>query len=64
MDHKQYFDMNAKDIKKMFFPIEERMKMLLTKCQSNCKSIVLFDCCREPKDELEKNIVENLKKLP
>jgi hypothetical protein len=30
MDHKQYFVLNAKEIKKMFYPIEERMKRLLT----------------------------------
>ena len=64
MDHKQYFVLNARDIKQMFYPIEERMKRLLTQCESNCKSIVLYDCCREDKIQLEANIVKAQAKLP
>ena len=46
-DNRQWIVLNEKEQKKIFWPAEEKIKMFLSIADSNCKSLVVFDCCRE-----------------
>ena len=39
--------LNEKNVDKIFWPAEEKIKLMLKKSGSNCKTMVVFDCCRE-----------------
>ena len=59
-DQKQYFVLNGKDINKIFWRAEEKMKTLLGRCGSNVKMICVYDCCREPYQKLFERISKHL----
>ena len=46
-DNKQWIVLNEKEQDKIFWPAESKIKTLLRNAESNCKSLVVFDCCRE-----------------
>ena len=46
-DNRQMIVLNEKNIDKIFWPAEEKIKLMLKKSGSNCKTMVVFDCCRE-----------------
>ena len=39
--------MNGHDVNKIFYPAEAKIKKILERVGSNCKSMVVYDCCRE-----------------
>ena len=46
-DNRQWIVLNEQVQNKIFWNAEEKIKMLLSDADSNCKSLVVFDCCRE-----------------
>ena len=46
-DNRQWIVLNEKEQSKIFWPAEKKIKVLLKNADSNCKSLVVFDCCRE-----------------
>ena len=46
-DSRQHILLNEREVDKIFWPAEERIKQILGTSGSNCKSIAVFDCCRE-----------------
>ena len=46
-DNRQMIVLNEKEIDKIFWPAESKIKLILSRSGSNCKSMVVFDCCRE-----------------
>ena len=46
-DVKQYFVLNEKEADKIFWPAEQKLRLMATKCGSGCKLFVVYDCCRE-----------------
>ena len=36
-----------RQIDKIFWPAEKKFKLILSRAGSNCKLMVVFDCCRE-----------------
>ena len=78
MGNKQMIVLNEKEIKKIFWPAEEQFKLILTRSGSNCKLMVVFDCCREDfegaknraiksqqenQEEIQEEFLENAKRL-
>ena len=43
---------------KIFWPTEAKIKKILERSGSNCKSMVIFDCCREDFAELKKKVIK------
>ena len=39
--------LNEREVDKIFWPAESKIKLILRRSGSNCKSLVVFDCCRE-----------------
>ena len=46
-DNRQMIVLNEKEIDKIFWPAESKIKLILSRSASNCKAMVVFDCCRE-----------------
>ena len=57
-DNRQYIVLNEREINKIFWPAEAKIKKMLERAGSNCKSMVVFDCCREDLTELKKKVIE------
>ena len=47
MSKEQYFVLNEKDIKDIFWPAESQLRRLTRLCGSAIKIFVVNDCCRE-----------------
>ena len=62
-DNMQYFVLNGQEVDKIFYPAEYRIKKILARAGSNCKSMVVYDCCREDYAELRKKIIETHKEI-
>ena len=46
-DNRQYIVLDEREVSKIFWPAEQRLKMVLGRIGSNCKLLAVFDCCRE-----------------
>lgn len=61
-DVKQYFVLNEKEVNKIFWPAEQKIRLIGKKCGSACKIFVVFDCCREDyvalRNKVEKKLLE------
>ena len=59
---KQYFVLNEKDADKIFWPAEQKLRLIGKKCGSGCKIFVVYDCCREDygalREKVEKTLLE------
>ena len=62
-DNRQYILLNEKQVEKIFWPAEAKIKSILARAGSNCKSIVVYDCCREDLIAARKRVVEAHKKI-
>ena len=62
-DNRQYFVLNEREVAKIFYPAEAKIKKILEISKSNCKSMVVYDCCREDYAELRKKIIETHKEI-
>ena len=58
MGNKQMIVLNEKEIKKIFWPAEEKFKLILSRSGSNCKLMVVFVCCREDYEGAKKRAIE------
>ena len=58
LDNKQMIVLNEKEIKKIFWPAEEKFKLILSRSGSNCKLMVVFDCCREDYEGAKNRAIE------
>ena len=47
MSKEQYYVLNEKDIKDIFWPAESELRRLTSLCGSAIKIFVINDCCRE-----------------
>ena len=54
MGNKQYFVLNENSIEKVFWPAEERLRLIGVRSGAAVKIIVVNDCCREDYHELMK----------
>ena len=61
-DHKQYYLLNEKDVNKIFWPFEDKLRKLGELGGSNVKVVAVYDICREPIEPLKKRISESLEK--
>ena len=52
--------LNEKEVSKIFWESEEKIKQLLGTTGSNVKALVIYDCCREPFEKLKQNIMKAL----
>ena len=48
---------------KIFWEAELKIKQLLGNTGSNVKALVIYDCCREPFEELKQKIMKALDKM-
>ena len=39
--------LNDTEVNKIFWPAESEIKLMLSRCGFTCKTVVVFDCCRE-----------------
>ena len=62
-DHTQKVLLNEREIGKIFWESETKIKQLLETTGSNVKALVIYDCCREPYEKLKSNIIEALQKM-
>ena len=62
-DHKQYYLLNEKDVNKIFWPFEDKLRKLGELGGSNVKVVAVYDICREPFEPLKKRISESLDKV-
>ena len=62
-DYRQKVLLNEKEIKKIFWESELKIKQLLDITGSNVKALVIYDCCREPYQLLKDKIAKALKKM-
>ena len=62
-DSRQHILLNEREVNKIFWPAEERIKQTLGISGSNCKSIAVFDCCREDIFAARERIVKAQSKL-
>ena len=54
--------MNEKEVDKIFWPAEKKIKLLLKRAGSNCKAMVVFDCCREDLVEAKNRVIQEISK--
>ena len=59
-DHSQKVLLNEREVSKIFWESEEKIKQLLQTSGSNVKALVIYDCCREPFEKLKLNIMKAL----
>ena len=62
-DSSQYIILNETNIDKIFWPAEDKIKLILRRSGSNLKSLVVFDCCREDYTEARNRVIEALKSV-
>ena len=62
-DERQWIVLNEREVSKIFWPAEERIKLILGQCGSNSKSLAVFDCCREAKKGAIDRVIEAHKKI-
>ena len=55
--------MNEKEVGRIFWPAEKKIKLILKKAGSNCKAMAVFDCCREDMVGAKERVVDALKKM-
>ena len=55
--------LNEKEAQKIFWPAESKFKMILKRSNSNCKTLVVYDCCREDLIEARERVIEAIKKI-
>ena len=55
--------MNGKKLDTIFWPAEKKIKLILKKAGSNCKAMVVFDCCREDLVGAKERVVGALNKM-
>ena len=53
--------LNEREVSKIFWDAELKIKNLLKTTGSNVKALVIYDCCREPYEKLKQKIMEALK---
>ena len=54
--------LDERSIRKIFWPAESRIKLILRRAGSNCKTMVVFDCCRENFAGAKERVIEAQKK--
>ena len=54
--------LDEKSIRKIFWPAESKIKLILKRAGSNCKTMVVFDCCREDFAGAKERVIEAQKK--
>ena len=59
-DSTQKVLLNEREIDKIFWESELKIKQLLETTGSNVKALVIYDCCREPFEKLKQNIIKAL----
>ena len=59
----QYIVLNGKEVDEIFWPAERKIKLILKKAGSNCKAMVVFDCCREDMLGAKERVESALKKM-
>ena len=59
-DHSQKVLLNEREVSKIFWDAELKIKRLLGTTGSNVKALVIYDCCREPFEKLKQNIMKAL----
>ena len=52
-DSTQKVLLNEREVSKIFWESEEKIKQLLGITGSNVKALVIYDCCREPYEKLK-----------
>ena len=62
-DGRQYIVLNEREVSKIFWPVEAKIKNVLARIGSNCKSIVVYDCCREDYVTLREKIIQTYKEI-
>ena len=56
MENQQYVVLNEDDIEKIFWPAEEKLRLLGRQCGPSLKIFAVNDCCREDYLNLRKNL--------
>ena len=62
-DHRQQIVLNEKEVKKIFWPAESKIKLICRRAGSNFKAIAVFDCCREDFVGARDRVVKALEKI-
>ena len=55
---KQQIVLNETEVEKIFWPAESKIKLILKRSGSICKTIVVFDCCREDFAEARDRVIK------
>ena len=62
-DNKQYFVLNERTVDEIFWPAESKIKLILKRAGSNCKALVIYDCCREDYPKARERVIKAHQKI-
>ena len=62
-NNRQYILLNERVVDLIFYPAEERIKAKLKMVGPNCKTLMVFDCCREAYLGAKERVIKALKKV-